>query len=70
MKNRKKQVFAWIAIIALLLLYLSVLVLALTGHGFDSNLFGFCILGTIFIPIFLWVVLWIAGKIGERKEDR
>lgn len=70
MKKRTKQIFAWVAIALLLLLYLSLLVLALTGHGFTSDLFSFALLGTIFIPIFAWVVLWLAGKIGERKEDR
>jgi len=67
MQPKFKRIFAWISLILLGLMYVSLLILALLGHGINSNLFGFCLLGTIAIPIFTWVIMWLinraAGKI-------
>lgn len=66
MKKNLKRIFAWVSIALLALLYISVLVLALMGYGFESNLFGFCLLGTIIIPIIVWVIVFLIDR--YKKE--
>ncbi len=65
MNKKIKRILAWTGIGLLLALYLTTLILSLMGYGLSSNLLGFSILATVFVPIFLWVVFRIIGRSGE-----
>lgn len=65
--NIIKRLLAIITIVILLLLYISTLVLAILGHGLDSNLFMGCILATISLPIFSHIIIFLYSRYTGRK---
>lgn len=67
MNTKFKRIFAWVSIVLLALMYILLIVLALMGFGINNNLFGFCLMGTIAIPLFAWVVLWLINRAAGKK---
>ena len=62
-----KRIMAWICIVILGLLYLSLLVLALLGYGFNSSLFAICLTGTLVLPILSFIVIYLYSRYNDKK---
>lgn len=70
-ENRKsggpRRAAALAALVLLAGLYLVTFFLALLGDERSARLLRFCFGMTIFLPIFLWVVIWCVGYLRHRK---
>ena len=65
-----KKIVAWVCIILLALLYLSLLVLALMGYGFNSSLFALCLIGTLVLPILAFIVIYLYSRYNDKKAPQ
>lgn len=66
MKNKPKQIAAWICIIILVLLYIATFVVALLDFPGSGALFQSCLIATTGLPILLWIYIWLYGKVKDR----
>ncbi|MCQ2080984.1 MAG: hypothetical protein MJZ11_04950 [Lachnospiraceae bacterium] len=62
-----KRVVAWISLIILPLLYLTTLVLALMGKDIYHPLLSACLLATLLVPLFSYVVIWLIGRYTGKE---
>ena len=49
-------------------MYIVTFVLAVLGDERSTRLLRFCFGMTIFVPIFLWVVIWCVGFLRHKKS--
>lgn len=63
-----RRVAALSAIILLAGLYLVTFFLAITGDERSAGLLRFCFGMTIFLPIFIWVIIWCMGALRNRHS--
>lgn len=68
MNRRLKQILAIIGLVIIAGLYITTLVLALTGSESTRPLFTASIICTVIVPVFLYVVFWIA-KVLRGKNN-
>lgn len=61
-----KQIIAILGILALLGLYLTSFMLAVFGNENSATMFNASVYATIAIPIFLWIMMWVA-KLLQKK---
>lgn len=66
MKNKPKQIAAWICILALLSLYIATFVVALLDFPGSDALFRSCLAATVGLPILLWIYIWLYGKVKNK----
>lgn len=67
MKNAKpKQIAAWVCIVLLVGLYITTLICAVADFPGWQRMFGGCLVGTIALPILLWIYIWLYGKVKNR----
>lgn len=66
MKNKAKQIAAWICILALLTLYIATFAVSLLDFPGSDALFRACLAATVFLPILLWIYIWLYGKVKNR----
>mgnify|MGYP007102094553 CR=1 FL=1 len=59
---------AIIGIVLLAGLYLATFLVAVFGGQQSARLLRFCLGMTIFLPIFLWVVIWCVGIFRKKKS--
>lgn len=62
-----KRIVAWICIIILPLMYLTTLILALLGKDIYHPLLSACLLGTLLLPLFSFVIIWLIGRYQGKK---
>lgn len=62
-----KRFAAILAIVLLAGMYIVTFVLAVLGDERSTRLLRFCFGMTIFVPIFLWVVIWCVGFLRHKK---
>ena len=67
-RSALQRTAALAAVVLLTGLYIVTFVLAIAGKPGASALLRFCFGLTIFLPIFLWVVLWCAGRLFHKKN--
>ncbi len=65
--KRHKQIAAITGIILLVGMYIVTLILALCRFDGAFDLFMGCLLCTVFIPILLWIYIWIYGMLTRKK---
>lgn len=58
-----KQIAAWVTIILLIILYLTALILSLFAKKIPENMWFMVISATVFVPIIMWVFVWLFGKL-------
>lgn len=63
-----RRIAALSAIILLAGLYLVTFVLAVMGDERSAGLLRFCFGMTIFLPIFIWVIIWCMGALRNRHS--
>ncbi|MDO5132980.1 MAG: hypothetical protein Q4D81_08355 [Eubacteriales bacterium] len=66
-KNYFRRVAAMLAIVLLAGLYILTFILAVLGDERSTQLLRFCFGLTIFLPIFLWVVIWCVGFLRHKR---
>lgn len=66
MKNRPKQIAAWLCILLLLSLYIATFVVALLDFPGSDALFRSCLAATVGLPILLWIYIWLYGKVKNK----
>ena len=70
MKKTAKQIAALLGAGLLLLLYILLLFFAIFDFKGSDVLFRACLIGTIFIPIMLWVYMYLYDRLVKRKDDQ
>ena len=68
--SMKKRIAAIIGIILLVALYLSTLICSFIHTELGRTLLMASVAGTIFIPVILYVYLFILRKIDKEKEKK
>lgn len=63
-----KQIAAIIGIIALLSLYAVSFMLAIFGNADSEKLFNASVYATIAVPIFIWIMIWIAKLLSKFNK--
>lgn len=66
--RKLRRVAALTGVVLLGGLYLVTFVLALFGNEGSARLLRFCFGMTIFVPLFLWVVIWCVGFFRNRRS--
>lgn len=66
-KSNPKRIVAWVCLIVLPLLYIVTLILALTGYSIYNGLLTTCIIATIGLPIFAYIIIWLIGRSQNQK---
>ena len=67
MNNKPKRIVAWVCLITLPLIYIATLVLALCGMDLYHPLLAICIIATIALPIFAYIIIWLLGRYNDKK---
>ncbi|MGN0268224.1 MAG: hypothetical protein ACI4D7_11165 [Lachnospiraceae bacterium] len=57
MSKKIRQILAWIAILALVGLYVATLIFSLIGSPFAQRMFQASLIGTFVIPIMIWLCM-------------
>lgn len=65
-KKNPKQIAALVCVVILVALYLLTLIFAIADFPGWQRMFGGCLVGTIALPILLWIYIWLYGKIRDR----
>lgn len=63
-KKKFYRVFAWVCLIILLALFITTVVLAITGSEYYLPV----LLITIFTPVFMYIILWL-GRVLSSGND-
>ncbi len=66
-KPKVKQIAAWICILLLVALYIATLVCAVADFPGWQRMFGGCLVGTVALPILLWIYIWLYDRIKQRR---
>lgn len=68
-KMTSKQLVAIIGIVLLVLMYVIALVAAFldTGNGSSGTLFKIALTATVFIPLLIWIYIWMYGQLTNKK---
>lgn len=67
MFQKTKRILALLAVAVIVLLYLTTLILALTGNDQSGDLLMVSIIATVIIPVLLYIYLWLFRLF--RKDD-
>ena len=68
MKRTAKQIAALIGVALLVLLYVLLLVFALFDFEGGENMFRVCLIGTVAIPILIWIYMYLYDKLVKNRE--
>ncbi len=68
MKRTAKQIAALIGVVLLVLLYVLLLVFAIFDFEGSDIMFRACLIGTITIPILIWVYMYLYDKLVKNRE--
>jgi ACR3 family arsenite efflux pump ArsB len=68
MKRTAKQIAALIGVALLVLLYVLLLVFALFDFEGSENMFRVCLIGTVAIPILIWIYMYLYDKLVKNRE--
>ena len=67
MYSKKQRILAIIGIAALVLLYIITLICAIFNFDGAGRMFKVSLFATIFIPIILWLYIWMYGNMPATK---
>lgn len=65
-KTTSRQVAAMVGVILLAAMYLVTLVVAIFDQDSSGRLFQACLVGTIAVPLLLWIYIWMYGRLHGR----
>ena len=67
--RRLKQILAILALVIIGGLYITTLILALTGNESTKQLFTASIICTVIVPVFFYIVWWIYRRLKGDMSD-
>ncbi|MBQ9118723.1 MAG: hypothetical protein IJY09_01560 [Lachnospiraceae bacterium] len=67
-KSKAARVVAILGIVLLLGMYVATFVAAITASPYASRMFMGCLLCTVFVPIFLHILIRMFQMMSEKKE--
>ena len=62
-----KRIAAIVGIVLLVLMYLVMLISAIFG-GPVNEIFRACVIATFAVPILIWVLIWLVGRVTGNKS--
>lgn len=65
-KITSRQVVALAGVILLAALYLVTLIVAILDRDSSGRLFQACLVGTVSIPLLIWIYIWMYGKLRGK----
>ncbi len=65
-KTTSKQIVAIVGIVLLVAMYLLTLVAAIFDNAATMTLFRACLIGTVTVPLLIWVYIWMYGKLTGK----
>lgn len=65
-RTTPRQIAAIIGIILLVGLYVVTLIAAITDNSGSGRLFQVCLIGTVAIPLLIWIYIWMYGKLTQK----
>lgn len=68
MKRTAKQIVALLGVAFLVLLYVLLLVFAIFDFEGSDILFRACLIGTITIPILIWIYMYLYDKLKHNRD--
>lgn len=68
MKRTAKQIVALLGVAFLVLLYVSLLIFAIFDFEGSDVLFRACLIGTITIPILIWIYMYLYDKLKQNRD--
>ena len=68
MKKRVKQITALLGVALLVLLYILSLVFAIFDFEGSDVMFRACLIGTITIPILIWIYMYLYDKLKQNRD--
>lgn len=68
MKRTAKQIAALLGIVLLVLLYVLLLVFAIFDFKGSDILFRTCLIGTVTIPILIWIYMYLYDKLKQNRD--
>jgi len=68
MKRTAKQIVALLGVAFLVLLYVLLLVFAIFDFEGSDILFRACLIGTITIPILIWIYMYLYDKLKQNRD--
>ena len=68
MKRTAKQIVALLGVAFLVLLYVLLLVFAIFDFEGSDILFRACLIGTIIIPILIWIYMYLYDKLKQNRD--
>ena len=68
MKMKAKQIAALIGIAFLVLLYVLLLVFAIFDFEGSDILFRACLIGTVTIPILIWIYMYLYDRLIKNRD--
>lgn len=69
MYQKTKRILALLAVILILLLYLTTLVLSFFKSGRAGELLMISLVATVVIPVLLYLYLWLYRTFRKKKQD-
>lgn len=68
MKKTAKQIAALIGVALLVLLYVLLLLFAIFDFEGSEAMFRACLIGTVVIPILLWIYIFLFDKLKQSRN--
>ncbi len=65
-KWTSKRIVALIGVFLLLALYVAALFISIFNPDSSGDMLRFCIFGTVAIPLFIWIYVWMYGKLTGK----
>ena len=68
MKRTAKQIAALLGVFLLVLMYVLLLIFAIFDFKGSDIMFRVCLVGTIFIPMLLWVYIYLYDRLKQNRD--
>lgn len=65
-KRTSRQIVALGGVILLVLLYIATLIAAIADRSASAFWFRLCLIGTLFIPVVIWLYSWMYGRLTGK----
>lgn len=65
-KMTPRRIAALLGVILLAVLYLVTLIMAIVDKSSSGKWFMICLMGTVTIPLLIWIYIWMYGMLSQR----
>lgn len=67
--KKTKQIFALLAIVIIILLYITTLILAIMNNSYTKTFFEAALFSSIFLPLMLYLFIWIGNVLKSYNPN-